>query len=143
MTRRDLLTRLSAGAVAALANSLAPPAAAREDARRPALPGSPLPASDGPPAQVKVSAFPLEDVRLLRGPFLDAEQRDSTYLLALEPDRMLHNFRVNAGLEPKAPVYGGWESRGAVGGHPLSRPHARPLPQRGVAHVRVDRRRRA
>jgi DUF1680 family protein len=23
---------------------------------------------------------------------------------------MLHNFRVNAGLEPKAPVYGGWES---------------------------------
>jgi hypothetical protein len=30
--------------------------------------------------------------------------------LKLEPDRMLHNFRVNAGLEPKAPVYGGWES---------------------------------
>jgi hypothetical protein len=23
---------------------------------------------------------------------------------------MLHNFRVNAGLKPKAPVYGGWES---------------------------------
>jgi DUF1680 family protein len=23
---------------------------------------------------------------------------------------MLHNFRVNAGLEPKAPIYGGWES---------------------------------
>ena len=23
---------------------------------------------------------------------------------------MLHNFRVNAGLEPRAPVYGGWES---------------------------------
>src|SRR3546814_20630657 len=32
------------------------------------------------------------------------------YLLRLEPDRMLHNFRVNAGLQPKAPVYGGWES---------------------------------
>ena len=32
------------------------------------------------------------------------------YLVALQPDRMLHNFRVNAGLEPKAPVYGGWES---------------------------------
>src|SRR4029078_1148209 len=27
-----------------------------------------------------------------------------------QPDRLLHNFRVNAGLEPKAPVYGGWES---------------------------------
>ena len=34
----------------------------------------------------------------------------TAYLLSLQPDRMLHNFRVNAGLEPKAPVYGGWES---------------------------------
>ena len=54
--------------------------------------------------------FPLVDVRLLDGPFKDAQQRDAKYLLQLEPDRMLHNFRVNAGLEPKAPVYGGWES---------------------------------
>src|SRR5262249_45095905 len=38
------------------------------------------------------------------------QQRDAKYLLELEPDRLLHNFRVNAGLEPKAPVYGGWES---------------------------------
>ena len=30
---------------------------------------------------------------------------------SLEPDRLLHNFRVNAGLQPKAPVYGGWESQ--------------------------------
>ncbi len=52
----------------------------------------------------------LHDVRLLDGPFLDAQQRDRNYLLSLQPDRMLHNFRVNAGLEPKAPVYGGWES---------------------------------
>jgi DUF1680 family protein len=49
-------------------------------------------------------------VRLLAGPFLDAQQRDLAYLLSLEPDRLLHNFRVNAGLPPKAPVYGGWES---------------------------------
>ncbi len=54
--------------------------------------------------------FPLADVRLLGGPFLDAQKRDEAYLLKLEPDRMLHNFRVNAGLEPKAPIYGGWES---------------------------------
>jgi len=57
-----------------------------------------------------VEGFPLTDVRLLEGPFLDAQKRDEAYLLKLEPDRMLHNFRVNAGLEPKAPVYGGWES---------------------------------
>jgi DUF1680 family protein len=54
--------------------------------------------------------FPLADVRLSPGPFLDAQKLDEAYLLRLEPDRMLHNFRVNAGLKPKAPVYGGWES---------------------------------
>lgn len=55
-------------------------------------------------------AFALTDVRLLDGPFLRAQQRNARYLLQLEPDRLLHNFRVNAGLKPKAPVYGGWES---------------------------------
>src|SRR4249920_714732 len=54
--------------------------------------------------------FALDQVRLLDGPFLDAQQRDTAYLLSLQPDRMLHNFRANASLEPKAPVYGGWES---------------------------------
>src|SRR6185503_4097168 len=54
--------------------------------------------------------FELTAVRLLEGPFKDAQERDGRYMLSLEPDRMLHNFRVNAGLQPKAPVYGGWES---------------------------------
>jgi len=54
--------------------------------------------------------FPLSRVRLGAGPFLDAQRLDEAYLLKLEPDRMLHNFRVNAGLAPRAPVYGGWES---------------------------------
>ncbi len=57
-----------------------------------------------------LQTFPLTDVRLLDGPFLKAQKRDEAYLLRLEADRMLHNFRVNAGLEPKAAVYGGWES---------------------------------
>jgi hypothetical protein len=61
-------------------------------------------------ASARLSSFPLRTIRLLDGPFLDAERRDLDYLLALQPDRLLHNFRVNAGLEPKAPVYGGWES---------------------------------
>jgi len=56
------------------------------------------------------SYFALADVRLGEGPFLAAQKLDEAYLLRLEPDRMLHNFRLNAGLEPKAPVYGGWES---------------------------------
>ena len=61
-------------------------------------------------AVAKLSSCPLRDVRLLNGPFLDAQKRDLDYLLSLQPDRMLHNFRLNAGLAPKAPVYGGWES---------------------------------
>jgi uncharacterized protein len=61
-------------------------------------------------ASARLSPFSLHDVRLLDGPFLDAQKRNLAYLLSLQPDRMLHNFRVNASLEPKAPVYGGWES---------------------------------
>jgi len=63
-----------------------------------------------PDSDPTLQPFPLSDVRLLEGPFLDAQKRNEEYLLRLEADRMLHNFRVNAGLEPKAPVYGGWES---------------------------------
>src|SRR5689334_1818197 len=59
---------------------------------------------------VRAQPFDLSEVRLLDGPFRHAQQRDAEYLLQLEPNRMLHNFRVNAGLDPKAPVYGGWES---------------------------------
>jgi len=54
--------------------------------------------------------FPLSAVRLLDSDFSAAQARNARYLLALDPDRLLHNFRVNAGLKPKAPVYGGWES---------------------------------
>jgi DUF1680 family protein len=52
----------------------------------------------------------MADVELGEGPFLRAQRMTEAYLLKLQPDRMLHNFRVNAGLKPKAPVYGGWES---------------------------------
>ena len=58
----------------------------------------------------KLQPFDLRDVDLLESPFLHAQRLTEQYLLSLEPDRMLHNFRVNAGLTPKAPVYGGWES---------------------------------
>ncbi len=91
-TRRDALKSLGAGAAAFSCSPVAR-AAAGGVAR--------------PPARY----FPLGDVRLGDGPFLDAQRRDADYLLRLEPDRMLHNFRVNAGLSPKAPVYGGWESQ--------------------------------
>jgi uncharacterized protein len=71
---------------------------------------APLAAQALESASAALHTFPLTDVRLLDGPFLEAQKLDEAYLLRLEADRMLHNFRVNAGLEPKAPVYGGWES---------------------------------
>lgn len=73
--------------------------------------------------QPQLTYLPLADVRLISGPFLHAEQKDAEWLLSLEPDRLLNGFLVNAGLEPKAPKYGGWEAGGLAGqtfGHFLS-----------------------
>jgi DUF1680 family protein len=63
-------------------------------------------------------AFPLESVRLLPSPYLTALEANRKYLHTLEPDRLLHNFRAQAGLEPKGEVYGGWESD-SIAGHTL------------------------
>ncbi|MCX7885635.1 MAG: glycoside hydrolase family 127 protein [Verrucomicrobiae bacterium] len=69
--------------------------------------------------------FSLQDVRLLAGPFKDAQERDRQYLHALDADRLLHNFRVNAKLPSTAQPLGGWEApqcelRGHFVGHYLS-----------------------
>ncbi len=69
--------------------------------------------------------FAMTDVRLLDGPFRDAMVRNEKYLLALEPDRFLHTFRVNVGLPSSAKPYGGWEGptveiRGHALGHYVS-----------------------
>jgi len=71
------------------------------------------------------SPFPLADVRILDGPFRDAQQRDLAYLMSLDPDRLLHTFRRNAGLPTTAKPYGGWEApevelRGHSLGHYLT-----------------------
>lgn len=68
-------------------------------------------------------AFNLSDVELLESPFKEAMQVTAAYLLKVEPDRLLSQFRSNAGLEPKGEIYGGWESAGLAGhslGHYLS-----------------------
>ena len=77
----------------------------------------------GVPAQAPLQLFPLADVRLGDSPFLEAQRTDLNYLLALEPDRLLAPFLREAGLEPKEPSYGNWESSGLdghLGGHYLS-----------------------
>jgi DUF1680 family protein len=63
-------------------------------------------------------ALPLSDVRLLPSDYATAVEVNRTYLLQVSPDRLLHNFRKYAGLEPKAPIYGGWESD-TIAGHTL------------------------
>ncbi|MCB0637431.1 MAG: glycoside hydrolase family 127 protein, partial [Lewinella sp.] len=68
------------------------------------------------PAQPAFEAFPLSRVRLMPGILKDAESRDRTYLLSLDPDRLLAPFREEAGLSPRKPPYGNWEGSG-LGGH--------------------------
>jgi DUF1680 family protein len=62
--------------------------------------------------------LPLTAVRLQPSDFATAVEVNRTYLHRLSPDRLLHNFRKYAGMEPKAPIYGGWESD-TIAGHTL------------------------
>ena len=104
LTRRQMLKILGSGALLAAGGPLS------QGVAHAAAQAASKSSRKQPSATPTHQEFPLADVRLLDGPFLEAQQRDEAYLLKLEADRMLHNFRVNAGLEPKAPVYGGWES---------------------------------
>lgn len=77
------------------------------------------------PVSLAVEPFPLGDVRLLEGPFQAAQELDRKYLHDLDPDRLLHTFRLNAGLPSAAEPLGGWEEpncelRGHSMGHYLS-----------------------
>jgi DUF1680 family protein len=111
-SRRVLLQ----GAVHAPALSLGLPALARAA-------GGWAPAAATADSTSAVVPFPLEAIRLLPSPYLTAVESNGAYLLRLEPDRLLHNFRVSAGLMPRGAVYGGWEAESLAGhslGHYLS-----------------------
>lgn len=69
--------------------------------------------------------FALADVRLKPGPFLDAAMVNRRFVLGQDPDRLLHTFRLTAGLPTSAQPIGGWEApnnelRGHFTGHYLS-----------------------
>ncbi|MCW3806955.1 glycoside hydrolase family 127 protein [Plebeiibacterium marinum] len=69
------------------------------------------------------NTFPLSDVRLLDGPFKEAQELNIVTLLKYDTDRFLAPYLKAAGLTPKAENYGNWESDGLdghVGGHYLS-----------------------
>lgn len=69
--------------------------------------------------------FELSQVRLRPGAALDAMNVNRRHLLAYDADRLLHTFRVTAGLPSSAEPLGGWEApnnelRGHFTGHYLS-----------------------
>jgi DUF1680 family protein len=114
-TRRDFLTSTASTGAFLLT---APPAPAEADAT-----GTPE-ISSGLAGPIK--PFPLSQLRLLAGTFLEAQARNSKYLQSMPQDRLLHSFRVNAALPSSAEPVGGWEKpdcelRGHfTGGHFLS-----------------------
>ncbi|MGI4853879.1 MAG: glycoside hydrolase family 127 protein [Janthinobacterium lividum] len=74
----------------------------------------------------RLSPFPMGSVRLLPGDFKQAADVNERYLDSLQVDRLLHSFRLTAGITSTAGPYGGWEIptselRGHfAGGHYLS-----------------------
>jgi uncharacterized protein len=78
--------------------------------------------SAGAPDKVAPNAqpFDIRAVKLLDGPFKRARDLDTAYLLSLDPDRLLHTFRLTAGLPTTAKPYGGWEEpNGELRGHSM------------------------
>jgi DUF1680 family protein len=75
---------------------------------------------------LQASPFPMKSVRLQPGAFSTAAEVNRKYLKTLPPDRLLHTFRLTAGLPSSAEPLGDWEKpdcelRGHfTGGHYLS-----------------------
>jgi uncharacterized protein len=74
----------------------------------------------------RLEPFPLASVRLGPGIFREQEEINARYLDSLTVDRLLHSFRITAGVSSSATPYQGWEDpacelRGHfAGGHFLS-----------------------
>jgi len=74
----------------------------------------------------KAEPFSMQDVRLLPGFFNDMRELNRSWLYSLPNDRLVHMFRVTAGIPSNADPLGGWEEptgelRGHfTGGHYLS-----------------------
>lgn len=80
-----------------------------------------------PPEGTAMTPFSLDRVRLLDGPFKAAMEANTRYLHQLDSDRLLHSFRVVAGLPAPGLPLGGAEApqpepnyRGHFLGHYLS-----------------------
>lgn len=123
-TRRQFVSAAAAAAGAALA----PRALWGHPAQDPVGDAAGVPGNPDHRERIpwKALPFPLSQVRLKKGICLDTQERDRQYLHLLPPERLLHTFRLNAGLSSTAQPLGGWEKpdcelRGHfTGGHYLS-----------------------
>jgi DUF1680 family protein len=83
-------------------------------------------AGAGDPGSNRIVPFPLNAVRLGPGIFAEQAETNARYLDSLTTDRLLHSFRLTAGITSSATPYKGWEDptcelRGHFnGGHYLS-----------------------
>ncbi|MDE3201417.1 MAG: glycoside hydrolase family 127 protein, partial [Acidobacteriota bacterium] len=74
----------------------------------------------------RLEPFPFSSVRLTPGIFKEQKEINARYLDSLAVDRLLHSFRLTAGISSSVTPYGGWEEpncelRGHfAGGHYLS-----------------------
>jgi DUF1680 family protein len=131
MIRRDFLRRVLYGGTALAATGAAGRVLTPRMDHAPALVLDPLNLTGADPQGTELlptlTAIPfrLEDVRILDPDQLRMREQTLNYLLALDSDRLLHNFRVNAKLPSSAePLYNresptnGW--RGHYVGHFLS-----------------------
>jgi uncharacterized protein len=82
---------------------------------------------DKVPPKIKnaVQLFDMKDINLLDGPFKKGLEQNHDYLLNLDINSLLHNFRINAGFPSHAIPLKGWEApdielRGHFTGHFLS-----------------------
>jgi DUF1680 family protein len=108
MQRREFLATTAATALLPLRNRL-----------------SGIGAAGPAPVALRALPFDLPRVRLQPGPFFEAAEVNRRFLLGLDADRLLHTFRLTAGLPSSAEPVGGWEApnnelRGHFTGHYLS-----------------------
>jgi uncharacterized protein len=78
-----------------------------------------------PQVPIKAFSFDLNDVKLLASRFKENMELDGKWLLEINNNKLLHSWKVNAGMQSNGKPYGGWEAldvelRGHSAGHVLS-----------------------
>ncbi len=113
LTRRAFVgaTAAATTAVASLAapQQAAPPAPTEDRRRAASTPRPPDPPFEYRALALRARPFPLSRVRLADGPCKQVQEINRKLLHELPNDRLLHNFRINAGLPSTAEPLGGWE----------------------------------